>query len=312
VTRRLLVLVLLLPWLAPADREHALHAQRGADNVVLITLDGARTEEIFGGLDLDVLRSTMTNGRSAEASASYRRFWADTREERRRRLMPFFWRLVTEHGSIAGDTDTGSAVRLRNQHWFSYPGYAEILLGEPHDAVINSNSPIRNPFPTVLEAIRAHLELPPDKVATFASWFVFSDIVEHTEGATYVNAGIEAVDAPGDEVDLLNELQTEMATPWAGARYDAFTFRQAMHHLAAARPRVLYLALHETDDWAHQGRYDQVLEALSRSDAYLKRLWTWLRRATDSLVGAGPGPGLRRRADRHPAIDVILQPRRGD
>ena len=29
------------------------------DAVVLITLDGARTEEIFGGLDLDVLKSTL-------------------------------------------------------------------------------------------------------------------------------------------------------------------------------------------------------------------------------------------------------------
>ena len=32
----------------------------------------------------------------------------------------------------------------------------------------------------------------------------------------------------------------------------------------------------ETDDWAHDGRYDRVLEAYARSDRYLAQLWTWL------------------------------------
>ena len=32
---------------------------RGGDNVILITLDGVRTEEVFGGLDVDILRSTL-------------------------------------------------------------------------------------------------------------------------------------------------------------------------------------------------------------------------------------------------------------
>src|SRR6185436_4639912 len=39
----------------------------------------------------------------------------------------------------------------------------------------------------------------------------------------------------------------------------------------------VYLALGETDDWAHDGRYDKVLEAYARSDEYLKQLWTWLQ-----------------------------------
>jgi hypothetical protein len=37
----------------------------------------------------------------------------------------------------------------------------------------------------------------------------------------------------------------------------------------------LYLALGETDDWAHDGRYDRVLETFTRTDEYLKQLWTW-------------------------------------
>jgi bisphosphoglycerate-independent phosphoglycerate mutase (AlkP superfamily) len=59
-------------------------------------------------------------------------------------------------------------------------------------------------------------------------------------------------------------------------RHDLYTFRFAMAHLSTYRPRVMHLALGETDDWAHDGRYDRVLEAFSRSDRYLMELWEWL------------------------------------
>jgi hypothetical protein len=248
-----------------------------ADNVVLITLDGVRTQEIFGGLDLEILKSTLGEKQTAEDTPAYKRFWAQTREERRRKLMPFFWSLVTDQGSIAGDPAAGSAVRLRNRLWFSYPGYAEILLGEPHDQQITSNDPIQNPYRTVLEVLRERLKLPRERVATFASWSVFNAIAEHTQGATFVNAGVEDVASSDAEGRLLNALQTEITTPWDHTRFDALTFRLAMRHVAASKPRVLYLAFDETDDWAHDRKYDRVLNALARIDGFLKELWTVLQ-----------------------------------
>jgi hypothetical protein len=172
-------------------------------------------------------------------------------------------------------------VRLGNKHWFSYPGYSEILVGEPHDAEIKTNDPIRNPYVTVLETLRHRLALPKDKVATFAGWGVFNEIVEHTEGSIVVNAGVEPFDMARDDVRLLNDVQRDTTSPWDNTRFDAFTFRYAMAHMAAARPRVLYLALTETDDWAHDGRYDRVLESLARTDGYLKDLWEWLQSQPD-------------------------------
>jgi len=41
----------------------------------------------------------------------------------------------------------------------------------------------------------------------------------------------------------------------------------------AARPRVLYLGLGETDDWAHAGRYDHYLHAARRFDRFTRELW---------------------------------------
>ena len=251
------------------------------DAVVLITLDGARTQEIFGGLDAAVLKSTLKEDQRVEDSPLYKKFWAPTADERRRKILPFFWTLVTEQGSIAGNRTLGSSVTLRNRRWFSYPGYAEILGGDAFDKDITSNDPIRNPRETVLERIGRERGLSREQVATFASWDVFNAIVEHTEGATTTNAGFESLPMPDAETGLLNALQTDARAPWDDARQDVFTFRLAMRHLERARPRVLYLAFNDTDSWAHEGRYDRLLDAYVRSDRYLQELWTWLQGQPD-------------------------------
>ena len=252
-------------------------AQTSEPKVILITFDGARTEEIFGGLDVEAFGSTLSEGKKLEDNDTYKRFWAPTPEARREKLMPFFWGvLMRQHGSIAGNTRMGSAVTLTNTHRFSYPGYAEILLGEAHDGEIKSNDRIRNPYVTVLEEVQSRLTLTKTQVAAFTSWDVFSAIVEHQEGSLTVNAGFAPFDSPEPAIQELSRLQRETITPWDSVRHDIYTFRFAMDHLQRARPRMLYLALGETDDWAHDGRYDRVLDAYARSDAYLRQLWTWL------------------------------------
>jgi hypothetical protein len=251
------------------------------DTVVLLTLDGARHEEIFGGLDVDILRSTLKEDQRVEDSPTYQRFWAPTPDERRRKLMPFFWRLVTEQGSIAGNATLGSEARLTNQMRFSYPGYAELLLGQAFDAEIRSNDPIRNPRETVLERLRKARGLSREQVATFASWDVFNAIAEHTEGATTINAGYEPLGGGGTDIALLDALQLQARAPWNDARFDVFTFRLAMAHMAKARPRVLYLAFNDTDSWAHEGRYDRLLDAYAQTDKWLEELWTWLQAQPD-------------------------------
>ena len=270
------------PHLDAGDRRPGAQRVDGsADrrNVVLVTFDGARVEEVFGGLDAAVFRSTLKDGEQPEAHPVYRRFWAETPEERRAKLMPFFWQtLMREHGSIAGHAECGSEVRLANRHWFSYPGYAEILLGVAHDDRISSNDPVQIPHQTVLEYMAGELDLDQSQAAVFGSWEVFNAIAESRPGALTVNAGYERPAGASASEQALGALQAETPTPWNSVRHDAYTFRFAMAHLDAHKPRVLYLALGETDDWAHDGRYDRVLEAFARSDGYLGELWTWLQR----------------------------------
>src|SRR5919204_6513403 len=200
--------------------------------------------------------------------------------------MPFFWTtLMLSHGSIAGNAERGSSARVTNRHRFSYPGYAEMLVGQPHDDEIDSNDKKRNPHPTVLEFLKQALHLDRRQVAAFASWDTFDWIVEHQPGSITSNAGFDRYDCGAGPCDpaiaTINQLQTKASTPWDEARHDAFTFQLALAHLKTARPRVLYIALDETDDWAHDGRYDRVLDALHATDEYLRELWAFLQQESD-------------------------------
>ena len=281
-------------------------AQPPGHNIILVTLDGARVEEVFGGLDVDVLRSTMSKTERVEDSPVYKRFWAADPIARREKLLPFFWgTLMREHGSIAGNRRLGSRVALTNRHWFSYPGYSEMLAGRAHDDVIKSNDPVQNPSRTVLEFLRERLQLPREGVAAFASWSVFNAIAQSRPGTITINAGFAAYDHPDAQVRALSALQLQTPTPWPTVRHDIYTARFALAHLAVHKSRVLYLALGETDDWAHDGRYDRVLDAFARSDDILKEVWTWLqaqpeyRGRTSLLITTDHGRGRGAEGWRH-------------
>ena len=277
-TRQVLIGLLLLGAAGVAlDARVRQAAAARAENVVLVTLDGTRWQDLFGGLDLEVLRST-SGDTAVEKTEAYQRFWAPTAAERRAKVMPFLWnRLVAQEGAIAGNRTVGSRMEVANALKFSYPGYSEMLTGAPHDDVITSNDNRRYPFQTVLEWLRKDLQLPKTGVAVFGSWETFNWIAEREEGAITINAGYENFDHPDPEMRTLSTLQHLTPNGFHGARHDIYTFRFAMAHLQTEKPRVLYLAFDETDDWAHLKRYDLVLDTLHRTDAQLEQLWNWLQ-----------------------------------
>ncbi|HQR35951.1 MAG TPA: phosphoglyceromutase, partial [Blastocatellia bacterium] len=256
----------------------AVFAQGKTENVILITFDGARTQEVFGGLDLDILKDKTKRGK-VEDSTLYKKYWAATPEERRMKLMPFFWgTLMKDYGSIAGNRNLNSSVMTTNKMWFSYPGYSEILTGQAHDDIINSNDRKRNPNTSVLEFLKRKLKLNKNQVALFGSWDVFNWIGEHEEGAVTINAGHEPyAESTDPEIKVLSKLQNEKLSPWDSVRFDYFTVRFALEHMKKYQPRVVHIALGETDDWAHGGEYAHVLDSFHTNDQQLKELWTFLQ-----------------------------------
>src|SRR3981081_1502324 len=92
-----------------------------------------------------------------------------------------------------------------------------------------------------------------------------------------------------------------MLTPWDSVRHDYLTFELAQDYLRTAHPRLMQISLGEMDDWAHDRRYDRVLETIGYFDECLKSLWTTLqsmpeyRGVTTMIVTVdhGRGPGLQ-------------------
>jgi hypothetical protein len=252
----------------------AASAQYQTENVILVTADGLRWQEVFRGMDpkLENLEAAHMTGDAAEVR---RRFDGKTPEERRRKLLPFLWSTVVDEGMLIGDRDHGSEAKVRNRHRFSYPGYSEILTGRPQDDAIDSNDLKPNPSSTVLEILRAKLELPREKVALFGSWSVFQGIGAHRSDSIFINAGYQPL-ASGKWSPRLAELadnQFELLTPWRTVRHDYSTFELALEYLKTVKPRALYIALGETDDWAHERRYDRTLETAHYFDQCLRRIW---------------------------------------
>ena len=262
----LTVLALVVPALLEAS-------DYKTKNLVLVTTDGLRWQEVFRGIDPLLMSREDAGMKNAERLRTS--LWADSPEQRRRLLMPFLWNELVPRGVIFGSGDRGAAVTLRNRHRFSYPGYSEILTGRPRDDIIDSNDLRPNPSQTVLEILRKEWALPKSQVALFGSWDVFEGIGASDPEGIFSNAGYQRIqmqDASG-RLEQLSRVQFETLTPWRNVRHDYVTFEMALEYLRTVKPRVLYIAFGETDDWAHDRRYDRVLDTAGYFDACLGLLW---------------------------------------
>lgn len=252
-------------------------------NVVLVTADGLRWQDLFRGIDPLLAREKSVSMDPASKDADDRR----RRYASRDTLAPFFWTTLAKNGLVLSDVNVTNAYRV------SYPGYSEILTGRASDDVIKGNDPIQQPNETVLEFIKRKLSLSSGRVALFSSWDHFHYIAEHTPGSIFINAGYQ--DSPSSP--NLSRLQRVTPTPWDEARHDSFTFEMALEYLKSAKPRVLDISFDETDDWAHARRYDRVLDMIANTDGFLRHLWTTLqsmpeyRNSTTLIVTSDHGRG---------------------
>jgi hypothetical protein len=251
--------------------------QTKTENVILVTLDGMRWQEIFGGADGNLISKTFVK----DSTAVVRDFWAGSPEQRREKLMPFLWTTIASQGQIYGNRNYRNFVNVTNNQWFSYPGYSELLCGFADDLRITSNDKFDNPNKTVLEFINNQKDFK-GKVAAFTSWDVFPFIINERRSGIPVNAGIvEAKGSISEKEKWTNELMHQVPNPLgAEVRLDAFTFGYAMEYMKKKNPRLLFLSFDETDDFAHLGKYDFYLNSAKYTDGFIKTLWNWCQ-ATD-------------------------------
>ena len=195
MTRQVIVLIGLLS-VATAARGQTPELRDGAStkknrtrNILLVTTDGLRWQEVFRGADPTLMNKE--NGGVEDIERLNEEFGGETPEIRRKELLPFIWNVMAKNGQLYGDADNGSEAKVTNGRNFSYPGYNEIFTGF-NDPSIDSNEKFNNGNVSVLEWLHGQDDFH-RRIAAFGSWDRFPYILnQHAQQ----NPGRRRLEAP--------------------------------------------------------------------------------------------------------------------
>jgi hypothetical protein len=240
-------------------------------NLVVITLDGLRWQEVFSGAEEALIHPVA--GGVVNTNRVRTDFWRPTPAERRSALMPFFWSVIAGQGQLYGNQEAGSVAELTNGRKFTYPGFNEIFAGFADDR-INSNAKRPNPNVTFFEWLHRKPEFT-NRVVGFVNWDTYPYILNPERSGIPIWSGHTpgVLGKTSERFDLIERLAHDATPFWTDALLDTFFFHAALEHLRENRPRLIWVAAGETDEWAHMGRYDYYLYAAQRQDRHIRRLW---------------------------------------
>jgi hypothetical protein len=222
----------------------------GDPKLVIVTFDGLRWQEIFRGADQKLAHDPRFVGED------WLEDWVDKPYlkpmDRPAALTPFLHQVVAADGVLIGNRDEGECARVANDMWFSYPGYIDLLTGSTDPSIVE-NDDKWNANVSFLEYLN---QIPAfaGRVQMLGTWSLFPKIVNSERSGIPVNAGF------GDRGPT-----------------DAMTWRFGRQLLLREKPRVLYLAFGDTDEYAHGGDYMNYLAAIERGDDVLRQIWEMLQ-----------------------------------
>lgn len=117
-------------------------------------------------------------------------------------------------------------------------------------------------------------------MAAFCAWDAFDRILNEDRAGFPVVSGQDSCGGakPTPREQLLNTMKRDAYSPFGAAeQLDVFTHYAALEYLKHKRPRVLYIAYGETDEWAHAGRYRDYLDAAYQTDQWIRDIWNWVQ-----------------------------------
>ena len=255
-----------------------LHAQNGSkiENVIIVTIDGLRWQEVFNGIDVRIASDAVFNQK--DSTGIFGNYWGATAGERRKKLFPFLWNTMATKGQLYGNRALNTKVNNANPYWFSYPGYSEIFTGFV-DTAINSNDYPANPNTNFLEFLNKQEEFR-GKIAAFGAWDAFGRILNQERSGFPVVGSHDLCGGarPDAEQRLMNTMKTDAYNPFGDQeRLDVFTQYAALDYLKKKNPKVLYISYGETDEWAHAGHYKDYLNAAHAVDKWLGDIWNYIQ-----------------------------------
>lgn len=258
----------------PIRKAEIATSASASGNLFIIITDGFRWQEVFKGADsLLINNETFTTDTATLKSM----FWDDTKEKRRKRLMPFFWNVIANKGQLIGNRDLKNKINVANIYAVSYPGYNEIFTGTT-DITISGNGKRINKNYNVLEYLNNKKEFN-GKIAVFSSWNVFPYILNKERNGLMMNSGYEQLGNENDEagIKMLNAVQEKGIVAKTATRYDMLTYVTAKEYIKNYKPRIVVIGFGETDDFAHQKRYDLYLQQANQVDRMIGELWNMVQ-----------------------------------
>ncbi len=267
--RNLLSLFVLLAAITSAVAQQPLKTE----NVILITWDGYRWQDLYGGADQKLLTDKFVKSDLGKLKEKYD---APTAAERRHRLMPFFWDSIATKGTLIGNRWLGSKMRVTNIHKFSYPGYSEIFCGHAFNK-INSNEYPDNPNNNIFDFVAAQKGFE-GKIAAFGTWDAFPRIINSNRNKVpvFVNFKKENNVVTCNNVSY-DKWQTTCPPLNPFVETDSMTYHFAKEYIHRNHPRFAFIGFDETDHFAHGGKYDAYLETAAMEDRFIADLWNFIQ-----------------------------------
>jgi hypothetical protein len=289
-----------LPLRVETDRAAGRYRE-SPENVILVTWDGVRREELLGGADSYLierggLRSSPWSGAAPSAIA------------------PFLLGKVAQAQAVfVGDEQLGSEVEVSSRHFISLPSYEVITTGRVQDC--SSNGCREIPQESLLDRLQRELVLSFEQLALISSWETLrkaATVHSLDQPPFVVSSGIESFPSRVSDAhhEELNHSQDRNRPDWGDARKDEYTVQHALHYVERFRPRFMMLSLNDTDEWAHRtggtpSRYQNYLNQIRQYDQWLSDLFTLLDRLgeygenTTVIVTTDHGRGTRSDFDAH-------------
>ena len=113
------------------------------------------------------------------------------------------------------------------------------------------------------------------KVAVYGTWNVFQDIFNEKRSGLVMQTGWNLPEqgklTPRQK--LINQLYRTTTPLDNEDTYNSFIQVPLLDYVKTGHPRVLFVGYGETDNWAHLGRYDLVLESAHGFDHFVQQLW---------------------------------------
>ena len=243
--------------------------------IVIVTLDGYRWQEEFGGVSKQLQKRLLKDPKFDKAFAN--KIMQGTNEEKRKALMPFMWSTIAEKGAIIGNRKKGNKLTVHNPYFFSYPGYSELFCGYV-DKKVNSNEYPDNPNLNLFDFLLQD-DYYKNSIAAFGNWDAFPKILNANRNHIPVFHAYSSKPDLTSVPPLSNYEQFQTKAPMVStyAEKDTIVYQRAKEYLVRNHPKAFFIGFDETDHFGHSGNYPAYIMAAYQSDVWLNDLWNTLQ-----------------------------------